>query len=144
MHRLAAIGFAIGVLASWSAWGAAYLRVEKGPVYFNEGKGFHQVADTIEVSPGYKVMAGDGGHGWIAYPDCIAEVLPGEVITVEDHPGTTVDSKTVLPACKRKVPLYLIAAGAAVIAVGVCAAAGCFDDPGNGRKPPPKPEPRSP
>ena len=127
MHRLASIGFAIGVLASWPAWGTAYLRVEKGPVFFNDGKGFHQVTETIEVSPGYKVMAGDGGHGWIEYPDCTAEVVAGEVITVEDHPGTVVDAKTILPACKRGIPPYLLAAGAAGIAVGICAAAECFD-----------------
>ena len=137
MHRLAAIGFAIGILASWPAWGITYLRVEKGPLLVNDGKGFHQVTDTIEVSPGYKVMAGDGGHGWIEYPDCTAEVSSGEVITVEDHPGAAVDAKTILPACKRGLPPYLLAAGAAGLAVGICAASGCFHEDH-------EPAPRSP
>ena len=137
MHRLAAIGFTLGVLASWPAWGTTYLRVEKNPMFFNDGKGFHQVTDTIEVSPGYKVMAGDGGHGWIVYPDCMAEVSPGSMITVEDHPGAAIDAKTILPACKRAIPIYLIAAGAAGLAVGICAAADCFHEET-------RPRPRSP
>jgi hypothetical protein len=72
-------------------------------------------------------MASEVGHGWIIYPDCDVEILPGKVYTVEDRPGVVEirDAKEYRPICKRAPPYWLLAAP---LAVGICAAAGCFDD----------------
>ena len=84
------------------------------------------------VNPGDLVMASEGGRGWIIYPDCDLEVLPGKVYTVEDRPGVVQvrDAKEIRPICKRKFgPWWLVGAA---IPLAICLAEDCFED-GNGR-----------
>jgi hypothetical protein len=128
-------------------------------VLVNPGDGYMAVETLREVRAGDQVMANETGQGWIVYCGCDEELRPNKVYTVENREckAETVRLNelnyphTVLPGdqpevqeikrCRRgAVPLYLL--GGAGIAVGVCAAAGCFDDDGkDGVK---KPKPASP
>ena len=107
-------------------------------------------------------MVNETGQGWIVYCGCDEELRPDKVYTVENReckvesvrlnevnyphmvlPGDQPEVQE-LERCRRGAvragALYLL--GGAGIAVGVCAAAGCFDDDGNdGVK---KPKPASP
>lgn len=109
----------------------AMVEVTSHQISVNRGEGFEQVDGITPVRPGWLVVASEGGHGWIIYPDCDVEILPGKVYTVEDRPGVVrvSDAKELgRPICKRGVPPWLIGAALAGAAVGICAAADCFDD----------------
>lgn len=128
--RLAFILLIAGVFISVPALADALVEVKSDQISVNrDGRGFRQVAGITEAKPDDLVMASDGGHGWIIYPDCDVEVLPGKVYTVEDRPGEIRDPKEFRPMCKKPVPYLFLGATAAVIGVEICAAAGCFDDP---------------
>ena len=103
----------------------AMVEVTSHQISINSGQGFQQVDGIIPVSPGDLVMASEAGRGWIVYPDCDVEVLPGRVYTVEDRPGVVrvQDAKEFRPACKKPVPWWLLAA----VPILACAAH-CFDD----------------
>jgi hypothetical protein len=136
VRRLAFISLMVGTLLGTPAWsqdGTGYkamVEVTSHQISVNRGKGFQQVDGITPARPGYLVMASESGHGWIIYPDCDVEVLPGKVYTVEDRPGVVAirDAKELRPICKRGVPPWLIGAALAGAAVGVCAAEDCFDD----------------
>jgi hypothetical protein len=140
MHRLAAIALVAGLLIGIPAVAQeggykAMVEVSRHQISVNRGEGFRQVDGITPVRPGDLVMASEpDGHGWIIYPDCDVEVLPGKVYTVEDRPGVVQvqDAKQVRPICKRALPYWLLAAP---IAVGICAAADCFDDDDRRRRP---------
>src|SRR5262245_23828448 len=75
------------------------------------GTGFRQVDGITPVNPGDLVMASAEGHGWIIYPDCDVEVLPGKVYTVENRDGVVQisDAKEHRQICKRGFPWLLLA-----------------------------------
>jgi hypothetical protein len=130
MRKWAYIAAAAGVLVSPPALADALVEVTNHTISVNRGQGFRQVADVTPVNPGDLVMASAAGHGWILYPDCDVEVLPGRVYTVEDRPGMVRirDPKEVRPICKRAVPYWLLGVGAAGLAAGIAVAIGDDDD----------------
>lgn len=109
VRRIASVALTVGVLACLPAWAQAdhgykaLVDVQSQQISVNRGQGFQQVGGITPVSPGDLVMASEGGHGWIIYPDCDVEVLPGKVYTVEDRPGVVEvrDAKESRPECKR-------------------------------------------
>ena len=94
------------------------------------GTGFRQVDGITPVNPGDLVMASAEGHGWIIYPDCDVEVLPGRVYTVENRDGVVQisDAKEHRQICKRAFPWWL-----AAVPIIACAAF-CFHDEDNNRR----------
>ena len=130
MYRLATIAFVVGALLVSPALADALVEVKSNDVLVNrDGKGFRQVTG---MEPGDLVWArADSGHGWILYPDCDVEVLPGRVYTVEDRPGEIPDPKAFRPECKKPVPWWLLGA----VPIIVCVAADCFHDGGQGVHP---------
>ena len=163
MNRTGAIAFFLGTLFASPAFGADAFVVTMSPgVLVNPGDGYRAVELEREVRAGDQVMANETGQGWIVYCGCDEEILPNKVYTVENRECKVESTRlnevnyphTVLPGGQPEVqeikrcrggaigavPLYLL--GGAGIAVGVCAAAGCFDDDGkDGVK---KPKPASP
>ena len=121
MHVLAFITLLAGVMISTPALSQdgepgykALVEVTSHQVSVNrDGKGFRQVDGITPVNPGDLVMASSTpeGSGWIIYPDCDLEVLPGRVYTVDDRPGVVQirDAKEHRPICKRAVPWWLLA-----------------------------------
>jgi hypothetical protein len=129
MHRLGVLLGIIGVLLNSPASAKALVRVNQPQIYLNrDGQGYRPVVRDTEAVPGDLVMANDTGHGLIVYPDCEVEVLPGRVYTVYNHPGEVADTKEFRPKCRRPIPYLLIGAAAAGLAVGICAAADCFEE----------------
>ena len=128
---IASIALAFYVLACLPAWAQvdggykALVEVQSHQISINRGQGFQQLGGITPVNPGDVVMASEGGHGWIVYPDCDVEVLPGKVYTVEDRPGVVEvkDAKEPRPICKRAFPYWVLAAPPIL----ACAAF-CFDD----------------
>jgi hypothetical protein len=92
----------------------ALVEVTSHQISVNRGTGYRQVDGITPVNPGDLVMASSSpeGHGWIIYPDCDVEILPGRVYTVENRSGTVQisDAKEHRPICKRAVPWWLLAA----------------------------------
>jgi hypothetical protein len=131
MIRTATIAFLVGAVLGSPAFGAdALVEVTSERILVNRGTGFKLARDISEVKPGDLVMAtGEIGRGWIIYPDCDVEVLPGRVYTVEDRPGEISEPRRDRQLCKRAPPAWLGASvfGAAAATI-VCGAAGCFDD----------------
>ena len=122
--RILTIAFAalaLGVLVCSPAWAQgrykALVDVREHQISVNRGEGFQQVSGIVPVKPGDLVMASEGGHGWIVYPDCDVEVLPGKVYTVEDRPGVVQisDAKEPRPICKRAFPYWLLAGPAVAV-----------------------------
>jgi hypothetical protein len=132
MYRLATIAFVIGALLVSPALADALVEVKSNDVLVNhDGKGYRQVTGITPVEPGDLVYArAESGHGWILYPDCDVEVLPGRVYTVEDRPGEIPDPKAFRPECKKPVAWWLLA----VPPIIACAAF-CFDDDDKGASP---------
>jgi hypothetical protein len=163
MNRTVAIAFFLGAFFASPAFGADAFVVTMSPgVLVNPGDGYRAVELEREVRAGDQVMANETGQGWIVYCGCDEEIRPNKVYTVENRECKVESTRlnevnyphTVLPGGQPEVqeikrcrggaigavPLYLL--GGAGIAVGACAAAGCFDDDGNdGVK---KPKPASP
>jgi hypothetical protein len=164
MNRTVAIAFFLGAFFASPAFGADAFVVTTSPgVLVNPGAGYMPVETRRQVRAGDQVMANETGQGWIVYCGCDEELRPDKVYTVENRECKVESVRlnevnyphSVLPGdqfevqeikrCRRlgavgAVSLYLL--GGAGIAVGVCAAAGCFDDDGkDGVK---KPEPASP
>jgi hypothetical protein len=84
MRSLASSLFFVGLFLSPSAFAATVESVQ-GPVSFNHGEGFRQVAGTTAAAVGDKVMAGPGGSASIVYPDgCAVTVNPGAVVTIQE------------------------------------------------------------
>jgi hypothetical protein len=131
MHRLATIAFLVGTLLGVPAWAAPYVETRSEPLLVNCGAGYRPVTGITQVQPGCLVMASqsgsESGHGYILYPDCDVEVLPGRVYTVEERPGQVDDPKTFRPICKvAAAPWYLV--GYAAPLVAFCISNDCFDD----------------
>ncbi len=140
MYRLATIAFVAGMLFGSPALANALVEVQSDLVSVNRsGKGFRQVAGITEVKPGDLVMAtetpGQSGHGYILYPDCDVEVLPGKVYTVEDRPGEIDDPKGFRPLCKKAAAPWRLLGAAAVPLIAYCISSECFD--GDDRRPRP-------
>src|SRR5262245_47700045 len=118
MRRLAFIVLVAGVLINTQAVAQdpgykALVEVTSYQVSVNrDGTGFRQVDGITPVDPGDLIMASGEGHGWIIYPDCDVEVLPGRVYTVENRDGVVQisDAKEHRPICKRAFPWWLLAA----------------------------------
>ena len=135
VHRLAFVALIAGVFMSAPALaqdGAdtgykAMVEVTSHQISVNRGgRGFKQVDGITPVEPGWLVMASASGRGWIIYPDCDVEVLPGRVYTVEDRPGVVQvrDAKEHRPICKKAAPWWIV--GAAV-PLALCLTDDCFD-----------------
>ena len=100
MYRLATTAFVAGAFLGSPALADAIVEVQSDLVSVNRsGKGFRQAAGITEIALGDLVMASDGGHGYILYPDCDVKVLPGRVYTVQDLPGEIQDPKAFRPTC---------------------------------------------
>ena len=127
MYRVAFVSLILGVFIGGPALADAMVEVKSHQVSVNRGRGFQQVAGITTVKPGDLVMASEGGHGWIIYPDCDVEVLPGKVYTVENRPGLIRDPKEIRPICKKPVPYWALLGAA--IPIGICLAVDdCFDE----------------
>jgi hypothetical protein len=132
MHRLAAISLVAWAVCGPFAWADAYVEVKSEQVLINCGSGgYRSAAGITEVKPGCLVMASqsssESGHGYILYPDCDVEVLPGRVYTVEDRKGQVSGPKSFRPICKvAAAPWYLVGFAAPLIAY--CTSSECFDD----------------
>ena len=117
MRRLAFIALVAGVAINTAAVAQdpgykALVEVTSYQVSVNrDGTGFRQVDGITPVDPGDLVMASAGGHGWIIYPDCDVEVLPGRVYTVENRDGVVqiTDAKEHRQICKRGLSPWLLA-----------------------------------
>ena len=117
MHRLALISLIAGVLIETPALAQdrgykAMVEVSRHQISVNRGEGYQQVDGITPVRPGDLVMASTpDGHGWINYPDCDVEVLPGKVFTVEHRPGVVQirDAEGPRLICKRAVPYWILA-----------------------------------
>lgn len=131
MRRVAFVALTVGVLACLPARAQvdgghkALVEVQSHQISISRGRGFQRVGAITPLKPGDLVMASEGGRGWIIYPDCDVEVLPGKVYTVEDRPGVVEirDAKASRPICKRAFPLWVLAAPPIL-----ACAAHCFDD----------------
>jgi hypothetical protein len=119
----------MGAAFTTSAWAGATLQTITPEISLNQGDGYKQVAAATAVSNGDQIMAGPGGRGRIVYPDgCVTDVYPGGVVTVGKcyRPMRAGLEQPVVE--ERAVPWVPLAAGAAVVGVGICAVAGYFDD----------------
>ncbi len=132
-RQLAATWLIAGIFFSTPALADALVEVKANDVLVNhDGKGWRQVTGITPVDPGDLVMAREpSGHGWILYPDCDLEVLPGRVYTVEDHPGEIPDPKAFRPECKKPVGAWWLLAVPPLLA---CAAF-CFENHEKGGHP---------
>jgi hypothetical protein len=129
----------------------AFVAKATADVMVNQGRGFVRASSIRAVRAGDQVMASETGSGWIIYCGCDVEVRPGKVHTVKSReckvesvnirqPG--LPHIVVRPDGQReeqeitrcRIPLGYIL-GAAGVAVGVCALAGCFDNDDDRRKP---------
>lgn len=146
MSRLCAVlTILAAVLATSPALAAdAFIATTSQVVSFNAGRGFVKVPRLKPVPAGTQVMANETGSGWIIYCGCDVEINPGKVYTVQNR-ECKVESVNIrqpgLPhivnypdgqrgqeeVTKCAIPVLPILAGAGA-AVGICAAAGCFDD----------------
>ena len=138
-----------GLLAGTPAWAGATVEAVKSPVSINNGQGYQTVTKKASAANGDQVMAGAGGHARIIYSDgCVTDVYPGGVASVGKcyKPMTAglepVDEKALVPPAAG-IPWWLVGGTAAFLAVGICAASGCFDDDDHPRRKPPE-EPKSP
>jgi hypothetical protein len=121
----------------------AFIATTSKEVSFSTGGGYTRVPLLESVRAGTQVMANDTGSGWIIYCGCDVEIKPGRVYTVENreckvesvdlrrsglpHIVKYPDGQRGEQELKRcRVGAWWLLAPAAV--VGVCAAAGCFDD----------------
>ena len=131
MRRLTslALGFCIGSLICLPAM-AATVEIVQGQVSVNQGQGYKQITAASAVSAGDQVMAAPGGRGRIVYADgCAVDVYPGAVLTVPQkcyQPMTA--GLEAVPVAAAPFPWLPVVGGAAVLAVGICAVSGCFEE----------------
>jgi hypothetical protein len=149
MLRLTATALVVVMAMTSAAWAGATVVVVKSPVMVSHGEGYSEVTTSIAAARGDQVMAGPQGQARIVYPDgCTVQVGPGGVASVGEckQPMTAgLDSNICDPSTDDKClaapppaprPPYLLYGGiAAGIAVGICAAQGCFDDNDHPRSP---------
>jgi hypothetical protein len=113
------------------AW-ATTVKVIKGGVSINQSDGFRRVVGSTQVYPGNRVMADKDGQAKIVYADgCAIDVYPGAVVTVPQkcyQPMRAGLESKLEPVVEERPPYLLYGAIAAGVGVGICAAAGCFDD----------------
>jgi hypothetical protein len=160
MKRLSAAAGLLMLLAS-PAFGAdgspaigkdAFVAVTQASVSVNAGLGYLTVQTLQAVKAGTQVMANETGHGWIIYCGCDEEILPGKVYTVENR-ECKVESVNVrqsglphvvvspdgqrgqeeITRCRKGAAAWW-ALGGAGVAVGICAAAGCFNNDNNPKR----------
>jgi hypothetical protein len=153
-----ALGLLIAVVLGSPAFGAdAFVAVTSPNVLVNPGPGYVTVNILKEVKAGDQVMANETGHGWIIYCGCDEEVVPGKVYTVENR-ECKVESVNVrqsglphvvvspdgqrgqeeITRCRKGAAAWW-ALGGAGVGVGICAAAGCFNEGGHHKKKPASP-----
>jgi hypothetical protein len=124
----------IGICVTLPASAATVEAVEGKPLYLSAGgQGYKKVTASTKVSTGDRVMAPAGGRGKIVYPDgCVVDVYPGAVVTVPGkcYQPMTAGLEAPPPAPFPWVPAVL---GAGVVAVGICAVSGCFENGGGTR-----------
>ena len=131
MRRLTslALGFCIGSLICLPAM-AATVEIVQGQVSVNQGQGYKQITAASAVSAGDQVMAAPGGRGRIVYADgCAVDVYPGAVLTVPQkcyQPMTA--GLEAVPVAAAPFPWVPVVGAAAIPAVGICAASGCFEE----------------
>jgi hypothetical protein len=135
---LIAIGVTVGTFMCLPAT-AATVEVLQGQVSVNQGQGYKQVAGPSAVSTGDQVMAAPGSRGRIVYANgCALDVSPGAVLTVPKQCYQPMRAGLETPPVEEaRIPWIPIVGAAAVIGVGACAVAGCFDDDDPGRRRPP-------
>jgi len=165
MKRLSAAAGLLMLLAS-PALGAdgspaigkdAFVAVTQASVSVNPGLGYLTVQTLREVKAGDQVMANETGHGWIVYCGCDVEIVPGKFYTVENreckvesvdvtqsglphvviHPDGQRGQEEIRRCRKGAAGWWLL--GGAGVGVGICAAAGCFNEGHHGPKHGPKP-----
>jgi hypothetical protein len=135
------LAFGLGTLVCLPAV-AATVEVVKGKMLINQGQGYKEIAAASAVSTGDQVMASPASRGRILYADgCAIDVGPGAIVTVPEKCHQPMRAGLETPVEEvRPYGWVPYVAGAAVIAVGVCAVA-CDDDDDN---PGGRPRPRSP
>ena len=118
--------FCMAVLVGSPAWAGVTVETVKAPVSINHGQGYQVVTQTVSATTGDQIMAGPGGHAKIVYPDgCVTDVYPGGVASVgKCYKPMTAGLEAPPPA---PIPWWLIGVAAGGIAVGICAASGCFN-----------------
>ena len=126
---LMTLGFSIGTVVCLPAMAAATVQIVQGKVSVNQGQGYKQIAAASAVSTGDKVMAAPGGRGRIVYADgCAVDVYPGAVVTVPEKCYQPMRAGLEEAPVAAPIPWVPLVAGAAIIAVGACAASGCFNE----------------
>lgn len=137
MRQSSLLIFAVSVVVSSSAWGAAAtFQPVQSPVSISRGEGYQQVSAATKVSIGDQIMAGPGGRGKIVYPNgCVVDVNPGAVVTVTGKCYQPMTAGLEAPPPERPFPWVPVILGGVVLGAGICAIA-CDDDDGkNGRSP---------
>jgi hypothetical protein len=118
---------------------AATVEVLQGQVSVNQGHGYKHIAAASAVSTGDQVMAAPGGRGRIVYADgCALDVSPGAVVTVPEkcYQPMTAGLEAPVEEVRPRGAWIPYVGAAAIIGVGACAVAGCFDDDDPGGRPP--------
>lgn len=131
---VATLGAAL--LAGRCALAATIVSPINGAVLINQGKGFVEIANDVEVSVGTKVMVRPGGSAMIYYGNnCSAEIGPGQVWVVKPDvkcsaPGAGVAGGPVTGAVTGAIDLpgylpgYVTPGEMAFTAMGMTAATG--------------------
>ena len=130
MRRLTslALGFCIGSLICLPAM-AATVEIVQGQVSVNQGQGYKQITAASAVSAGDQVMAAPGGRGRIVYADgCAIDVYPGAVLTVPQKCYQPMTAGLEAVPAARPFPWVPVVGAAGILAVGICAASGCFEN----------------
>jgi hypothetical protein len=82
-NRFVIFGLAAVVLSASGAAHAAVLDAIQGAVLVNGGGGYRVVKGSMQLKPGYSVMANRDGRAIVSYSDgCNVPVEPGSVVTV--------------------------------------------------------------
>lgn len=78
----AVIAFAILASVISSSWAATVTGVQ-GQILLNTGDGFRLVQGSVQVGPGARIVANQGGEGSIQYDDgCSVPLTPGQLYTI--------------------------------------------------------------
>jgi hypothetical protein len=130
MRRLTSLvlGFCIGSLICLPAM-AATVEIVQGQMSVNQGQGYKKIMAASAVSAGDQVMAAPNSRGRIVYADgCAVDVYPGAVVTVPQkcYQPMTAGLEAVPEA--HPFPWVPVVGAAAVLAVGICGASGCFEN----------------
>jgi hypothetical protein len=144
MRHSSLLVFAVSVVVSSSAWGAAAtFQPVQSPVSISRGEGYQQVSTATKVFIGDQIMAGPGGRGKILYPNgCVVDVNPGAVVTVTGKCYQPMTAGLEAPP-ERPFPWAPVVLGGVFVGAAICGAF-CDDDDGGRRRNGDGDEPRSP